>query len=130
MAYKKPTESELAILQVLWTHERATVRFVNEVLNSHRMATEKPIGYTTTLKIMQLMAEKQLLQRDESGRSHVYEAMISEQETQQRLLNRFVEKTFKGSAMKLVMQALGNHEASSEELQQIRDFLDELEGKA
>lgn len=130
MAYKKPTEAELAILQVLWSHERATVRFVNEVLNQHRSSTDKPIGYTTTLKIMQLMAEKQLLNRDESGRSHVYEANISEQETQQRLLNRFVEKTFKGSAMKLVMQALGNHQASSEELQQIRDFLDELEGKS
>lgn len=119
----KPTEAELEILQVLWQHGPSTVRFVNEQLSQH-----KEIGYTTTLKLMQIMAEKQLVLRDEQNRTHIYEAGVTEEATQQHLLNRFMDATFRGSAMKLVMQALGNRKTSKEELSQIRNFLDRMEG--
>jgi BlaI family penicillinase repressor len=119
----KPTEAELEILQVLWKHGPCTVRFIND-----RLKEKKEVGYTTTLKIMQLMLEKNLLQRDESTRSHLYRAAVKEQETQELLLDRFLETAFAGSALKLVMQALGQHKASPEEISQIRKLLDNLEG--
>ena len=121
----KPTEAELEILQILWLHGPATVRFVNEELNK-----TKEVGYTTTLKIMQLMTEKNMVRRDESNRSHVYEAIIKEEATQKHLLDRFLESTFRGSATKLVMQALGNHSTTPEELDEIRKFLNKMEGEA
>ena len=121
----KPTEAELEILQLLWLHGPATVRFVNEELNK-----TKEVGYTTTLKIMQLMTEKNMVRRDESNRSHVYEAIIKEEATQKHLLDRFLESTFRGSATKLVMQALGNHSTTPEELDEIRKFLNKMEGEA
>ena len=121
----KPTEAELEILQLLWLHGPATVRFVNEELNK-----TKEVGYTTTLKIMQLMTEKSMVRRDESNRSHVYEAIIKEEATQKHLLDRFLESTFRGSATKLVMQALGNHSTTPEELDEIRKFLNKMEGEA
>ena len=120
----RPTEAELEILQILWKHGPCTVRFVNDQLNQ-----KKTVGYTTTLKIMQLMFEKKLLERDESTRSHLYRATVKEKETQGLLLDRFLETAFGGSALKLVMQALGNHKASKEEISQIRDLLDNLEGE-
>lgn len=120
----KPTDSELEILGVLWEHEPCTVREVNDLLSQKR-----EIGYTTTLKLMQIMTEKGLLQRDTSKRTHVYSANVTEEETQKKLLDRFLETTFGGSAMKLVMQALGNKKSSKEEIQQIRDLLDEMEQK-
>ena len=119
----KPTESELEILQVLWQHGPSTVRFVHEELSK-----TKDVGYTTTLKLMQIMAEKGMLQADKASRSHVYQPLLQEEDTQRRLLDRFLDTTFRGSAMKLVMQALGNHQASKEELDEIRDLLDKLEG--
>jgi predicted transcriptional regulator len=119
----KPTESELEILQVLWQHGPSTVRFVHEALSK-----TKDAGYTTTLKLMQIMAEKGMLQADKASRSHVYRPLLQEEDTQRRLLDRFLDTTFRGSAMKLVMQALGNHQASKEELDEIRDLLDKLEG--
>lgn len=119
---KKPTEAELEILQILWAQGPSTVRSVNDALN-----TQRKVGYTTTLKLMQIMTEKGFVQRNESGRSHIYETIISESATQKSLLSRFLDKTFKGSALKLVMQALGNHQTTQEELQQIRDLLDQLE---
>lgn len=122
-AVPRPTEAELEILQILWKHGPCTVRFVNDQLNQ-----KKTVGYTTTLKIMQLMFEKKLLERDESTRSHLYRAVVKEKETQGLLLDRFLETAFGGSALKLVMQALGNHKASKEEISQIRDLLDNLEG--
>jgi predicted transcriptional regulator len=122
-AVTRPTEAELEILQILWKHGPCTVRFVNDQLNQKRT-----VGYTTTLKIMQLMFEKKLLERDESTRSHLYRATVKEKETQGLLLDRFLETAFGGSALKLVMQALGNHKASTEEISQIRDLLDNLEG--
>ena len=118
----KPTDSELEILHVLWQHGPATVRTVNEQLGQHR-----EIGYTTTLKIMQLMLEKGLVQRDDDARSHIYRAAVREQDTQGLLLDRFVEATFGGSALKLVMQALGHRKTSPDELAQIRRLLNDIE---
>jgi len=93
------------------------------------LAKTKDAGYTTTLKLMQIMQEKGLLSRTEESRSHIYTAQVSEEETQQSLLGRFVETAFRGSAAQLVMQALGNHKTSTEELDEIRQLLDELEKK-
>lgn len=120
----KPTESELEILQVLWQHGPGTVRFVNDKLNE-----KKKVGYTTTLKLMQLMVEKRILKRDEKTRSHLYRPAVKEKETQNLLLDRFLETAFGGSALKLVMQALGNHKTSKEEITRIRELLDSLEGE-
>jgi BlaI family penicillinase repressor len=118
----KPTESELEILQVLWQQGPATVRAVNDELSRKR-----DVGYTTTLKLLQLMLDKGLVLRDDDSRTHVYRAAVREEETQGLLLDRFVEAAFGGSAMKLVMQALGNRRTSKEELQQIRTLLNKME---
>lgn len=120
----KPTESELEILQILWEHEPATVRTINDKLNEKRT-----VGYTTTLKIMQLMLGKNLLSRVEQGRKHLYTSVFKEHETQQVLLDKFLHSAFKGSAMKLVMQALGNHKTSKEELSQIKELIQKIEEK-
>ena len=119
----KPTEAELEILQILWEHGPSTVRFVNEKQNIN-----KEVGYTTTLKIMQIMAEKNFIEADKTSRSHIYHALLQEEDTQKQLLDKFLDTAFRGSAMKLVMQALGNHTTSEEELNQIRNLLDKLEG--
>lgn len=118
----KPTEGELEILQILWGNGPSSVRYVNEQLNNKR-----EVGYTTTLKIMQLMVEKNLVQRNTESRTHIYEASINEEATQQQLLTRFVDATFRGSAMKMVMQALGNHKASKEELEDIKALIEKIE---
>jgi predicted transcriptional regulator len=124
MMMSKPTESELEILQVLWANGRATVRSINELLNA---AATKEIGYTTTLKLMQLMVEKGLLQRDTSSRTHVYAAAVEEQSVKRNLLKQFVSKTFRGSAAQLVMEALGQHDASGDELAEIKALIDRME---
>jgi len=118
----KPTESELEILQILWEHEPATVRIINDKLNEKRK-----VGYTTTLKMMQLMLGKKLLSRVEQGRKHVYTSVFKENETQKVLLDKFLDSAFKGSAMKLVMQALGNHRTSKDELSQIKALIQKIE---
>ncbi len=123
MKVPKPTEAELEILQVLWEHGPSTVRFVNDLLSKH-----KNVGYTTTLKIMQIMADKQLLSRDTTGKTHIYQVAISQQKTQQQLIDKLMTSAFGGSAMKLVMQALGNKKSTAAELNEIRAFLDQLEG--
>lgn len=115
----------MAILEVLWARGPSTVREVHEVLNAQN--AEKEVKYTTTLKFMQVMYAEKLLSREEDGVRHVYAPLISEQESVDEQLNKIVTNTFKGSATNLVMQLLGNYQSSSEELQQIRDFLDELE---
>jgi len=125
----KPTESELEILQILWEHGESTVRNVNELLNAKRVKGQKEIGYTTTLKLMQLMHEKGLANRNEESRTHIYEARVKENEMQKVLLDKFVDKTFRGSAMKMVMQALGNHETSKEELDEIKALISKIENK-
>ncbi len=118
----KPTEAELEILQVLWKNGPSTVRTINDKLNE-----KKEVGYTTTLKIMQIMTEKNLVKRNEENKSHIYKAAYKENETQKVLLDRFLETAFGGSASKLVMQALGNRHATKEEIEEIRRFLDEIE---
>ncbi|MCS6820450.1 MAG: BlaI/MecI/CopY family transcriptional regulator [Microscillaceae bacterium] len=118
----KPTEAELEILQVLWKRGACTVREVHEQLSQ-----QKDTGYTTTLKLMQMMHEKGILKRNESQRSHVYEALWQEEEVQKSLLARFVETAFGGSAMKLVMQALGNSKTTEKELKQIKEMINQIE---
>ena len=124
--HPKPTESELEILQILWSEGPSTVREVNNVLNVQK---ESEVGYTTTLKHLQIMAEKKLVSRDTSTRTHVYKAKILEEDTQRNLVKGLVEKVFGGSAMDLVMQALGNHNTSPEELAEIKKLIQELENK-
>ena len=126
MAKKKPqpTDSELQILQLLWQYGASSVRNINDVLNEKR-----EVGYTTTLKMMQIMREKELVLRDDSQRTHIYSAAIKEQDTQKRLLDNFVESAFRGASMKMVMQALGNHEASEEELSEIKALIESIEKK-
>ena len=120
-----PTKGELEILRILWQLGPSTVRIVNDQLNS-----KKEVGYTTTLKLMQIMYDKGVLSRTKSGKTHIYKAQVNEAETQKKLLDRFMDTTFQGSAMKLVMQALGNRTSSKAELDEIRNFLDELSDEA
>lgn len=120
----KPTDSELEILNILWEKGPSTVRDVHEVLERSKEA-----GYTTTLKLMQIMHDKKLLIRDETARSHVYTANISQQKTQGQLVKKFIDNVFNGSASQLVMQALGNHKANKKELDEIRNLLAEMEKK-
>ncbi|MBD0258668.1 MAG: BlaI/MecI/CopY family transcriptional regulator [Cytophagales bacterium] len=117
----KPTEAELEVLQVLWQLGSATVRDVHEALSR-----TKDSVYTTTLKIMQKMHEKGLVERDEHNRTHVYRATVPEEEMQQQLLHKFIDATFRGSAMKLVMQALGNQAATPDELEKVQQLLEQL----
>jgi predicted transcriptional regulator len=121
----KPTASELAILRVLWRSGPSTVREVKDALNS-----DKPTGYTTVLKLMQIMHEKGLLDRDERQRSHVYRTAVSAEKTQRQLVSDLIDRAFEGSARKLVMQALSSQQASPDELKEIRSLLDEIEGRS
>jgi BlaI family transcriptional regulator, penicillinase repressor len=118
----RPTDAELAILRVLWRRGPSTVRQVHESLSRDRET-----GYTTVLKLMQIMNEKGLVERDESERTHVYHAKFTEEQTQQRLVDDLLEKAFGGSASQLVMRALSAREASADELAQIRRLLDEMD---
>jgi BlaI family penicillinase repressor len=122
-AILEPTKAELEILQVLWKHGPSTVRFVNDTLN----AQKRPVQYTSTLKQMQVMAEKKMLNRDETNMKHIYSAGIEEQQTKSYLLDRFVDAMFNGSAASLLMQLLGNKKASATEIQKIKDLLDKLD---
>jgi BlaI family transcriptional regulator, penicillinase repressor len=118
----KPTDAELGILRVLWTRGPSTVRQVHDALNQ-----ERPIGYTTALKLLQIMADKGLVARDETDRTHVYTASVSESETQRQLLDDLMARAFRGSAMTLVMRALSGARATPHELSRIRQLLDEYE---
>jgi BlaI family transcriptional regulator, penicillinase repressor len=119
----KPTDAELGILRVLWSRGPSTVRQVHDALNEVR-----PTGYTTALKLLQIMADKGLVGRDETDRTHVYSASVGESETQRQLLDDLMTRAFRGSAMTLVMQALSGAKATPEELASIRKLLDEHEG--
>ena len=114
----RPTDAELAILRVLWQLGAATVRQVHQAL-----AGERETGYTTTLKLMQIMTDKGLVSRDESARTHVYVAKLSESETQRQLVSDLVDRAFGGSAAALVMHALSEHPASPEELRRIQKLI-------
>lgn len=121
--YIKPTESELEILNLLWEKETATVREVHEEL-----AKFKDVGYTTTLKLMQIMHEKGLVRRDESMRTHVYQSAVNKEKTQKHLLDRMIDSLFGGSSSQLVLQALGggDQKISAEELEKIQLLIDNL----
>jgi predicted transcriptional regulator len=116
----RPTDAELAILRVLWDKGPATVRQVHEA-----MAGDRDTGYTTTLKLMQIMAEKGLVTRDESSRTHVYAARVSRDRTQRQLVNDLIDRAFGGSAAALVLQALSAQPTSEEELSEIRRLIDD-----
>ena len=118
----KPTNAELEILQVIWLHGPVSVRFVNDELNH-----KKQVGYTTTLKLMQIMTEKGLLKRSEKGRKHIYNVVLKEKEAKSLLLDKFVKTAFGGSAMDLVMQALGNHQTTPNELEELKALIDKIE---
>jgi len=118
----EPTKSELEILQVLWRLGPSTVREVN-----NELIKVKDTNYTTSLKFMQLMADKGLLTRDESQMKHVYSVAEEEQKTKSHLLDKFVDSMYNGSATKLVMQLIGNKNTSQQELQEIKDLLKNLE---
>jgi BlaI family transcriptional regulator, penicillinase repressor len=121
----RPTDAELAILRVLWARGPSTVRQVHEVLGR-----ERPTAYTTALKLMQIMTEKGLVRRDETERTHIYHARLTEEQTQRQLVRDLLERAFGGSASKLVMQALAAKRASAEELGEIRKLIDGREDGA
>jgi BlaI family penicillinase repressor len=118
----EPSKAELDILTVIWKHGPNTVRFVH-----NQLSLIKEVNYTTTLKQMQLMAEKGMLARDESSMTHIYRAAEDASKTKSHLLDRFVNHIYDGSAGNLVMQLLDNKNASSEDLKVIREILDKLE---
>ena len=120
----KPTEGELEILQVLWEKGHATVREVHETI-----LKSKEAGYTTTLKLMQIMFEKGLVKRDDSSKTHVYHANVSKEKTQNQFVGRMISNLFGGSSTQLVMQALGNQTPSKEELDEIQNLLDNLKNQ-
>jgi len=118
----KPTDSELEILRVLWELGPSTVKTVNDRLNKIRL-----VGYTTTLKLLQIMNEKGLVNRDENERSHIYSSAIGESDIQAEMVNKLLTSVFSGSASKLVMQVLGNSNTSKEELLKIKELLNKIE---
>ena len=125
MATPRPTEAELDILRVLWELGPSTVRQIHDVLNA-----ERDIGYTTVLKLMQIMFEKGLVARDESQKSHVYRTTQRAQTTQRQLVKDLLRRAFGGSTQQLVLQALSSKKASKQEIAEIRQLLDEMDGGA
>jgi predicted transcriptional regulator len=115
----KPTDAELAILRVLWERGPSTVRQVHELV-----ARDRPAAYTTALKLLQIMTEKGLVDRDERERTHIYRARLSEEQTQRQLVRDLLDRAFGGSQSKLVMQALATKRASADELREIRKAID------
>jgi predicted transcriptional regulator len=119
--YIKPTESELEILRILWERNTASVREVHEELSKTKAA-----GYTTTLKLMQIMHEKGLVGRDDSVKTHIYHPEVSREKTQKHLIGKMITTLFGGSSTELVLHALGNHKATPEELEEIQQLLNNL----
>jgi len=115
----RPTDAELAILRILWERGPSTVRQVHDILGQERTA-----AYTTALKLLQIMTEKGLVERDERDRTHIYRARLSQETTQRQLVRDLVDRAFGGSSSKLVMQALATKRASAEELRDIRKAID------
>ena len=122
---QEPTKAELAVLQVLWLHGPSTVRFVHDALNEGKEAAQ----YTTTLKLMQLMAEKGMLSRDESSMKHIYSAALEERGTKGQLLSRFIDTMYRGDVGNMMVALLGNEKTSAKDLQQLRDMLDKMSEK-
>jgi BlaI family transcriptional regulator, penicillinase repressor len=121
----KPTDAELEILYILWERGPSSVRYINDLLN-----TKRDVGYTTTLKFMQIMHEKGLVERDTAAKSHIYKAAVRENDTKNHLMKDFINVAFQGSAMDLVMQALGNTKSSHQELQELKLLISKLENKS
>ena len=119
-----PTDSELEILSILYRHGPQNVRFVNDEINKSR-----EVGYTSTLKTMQIMLDKQMLQREIIDRVHIYSPVQKEEITQRAVLTEVIDKAFRGNAASLVMNLLGNQETSKEELAQIKSLIESLENK-
>src|ERR1700744_4992545 len=118
----KPTESELEILQIIWEKGQCSVRDVHDVLEK-----TKDAGYTTTLKLMQIMHDKGLVERDTTAKTHLYKALITREQAQNTALDKIISTVFKGSASQLIMQALSSKKSSKEELDMIKDYLNKLE---
>jgi len=117
----KPTESELEILQIIWRFGQCTVRDVHEEL-----AKNKDAGYTTTLKLMQIMHDKGMVERDTTAKTHLYKALVTREQAQQTALDKIISTVFKGSTSDLVIQALGHHRASKDEIDAIKNYLDQF----
>lgn len=122
---QEPTKSELEILKVLWQYGPSTVRFVNDALNT----SERQVQYTSTLKLMQIMAEKELVIRDESQMKHIYSAAVEEGKTKAHLLDRFINTVYDGSASNLILQFLGNKKTTKKEIDEIKALLKDYEKK-
>jgi predicted transcriptional regulator len=120
----KPTESELEILQVIWKMGQCTVRDVHEEL-----AKNKEAGYTTTLKLMQIMHDKGLVERDTTSKTHLYKALVTREQAQQTALDKIISTVFKGSTSDLVIQALGHHRASKDEIEAIKNYLEQFNSR-
>jgi predicted transcriptional regulator len=120
----RPTESELEILSILWEKELATVREVHEIIHQ-----TKDVGYTTTLKLMQIMHEKGLVSRNVDSKTHIYKAELDKEKAQDHYLGKMIKTLFSGSSSKLVLQALGNHNPSHNELLEIKELIEKLENK-
>lgn len=121
----KPTERELEILQILWSSGPSTVREVHTILSE-----KGDLGYTTALKLMQIMFEKGFLDRTKSGKTHTYFSLIKQEDASKQMVDKLMSTIFEGSATKLVMQALGNRKSSVEELRKIKSFIEKLENEA
>lgn len=121
-ASAEPTKSELEILQVLWEHGPSTVRFINDTLNEKT----KSVIYTSTLKIMQIMVEKKLLAKDESQMKHVYTPLVEEKTVKSKILEKFVDAMYNGSASNLLVQLVGNKNTTQEELEAMRELLNKM----
>ena len=118
----KPTESELEILSILWEKENATVREVHEVIFK-----TKEVGYTTTLKLMQIMHEKGLVSRNETAKTHIYAPNFAKEKAQEQYIGKMIKTLFSGSTSQLVMQALGKHMPTNEDLVEIKNLIEQLE---
>jgi len=118
----KPTESELEILQIIWEKGQCSVRDVHEVLEK-----TKDAGYTTTLKLMQIMHDKGLVERDTTAKTHLYKALITREQAQHTAVNKILSTVFNGSSSQLIMQVLSNQQSSKEELDMIKEYLNKLE---
>ncbi|HWB25821.1 MAG TPA: BlaI/MecI/CopY family transcriptional regulator [Chitinophagaceae bacterium] len=120
----EPTKAQLEILQVLWKYGPSTVRFVNDQLNQQK---HEPLSYTSTLKLMQIMLEKEMVKRDESNMTHVYSAALEEQKTKRVVLDKFVDSMYDGSVKNLMLELLGNDKTSSKDWDTIKELLKKLD---
>lgn len=120
----EPTKAQLEILQVLWKHGPSTVRFVNDQLNQQK---QEALSYTSTLKLMQIMLEKDMLRRDESNMTHVYQAALEEQKTKRVVLDKFVDSMYEGSVKNLMLELMGNDKTSNKDWDTIKELLQKLD---